>query len=583
MLIQRIQIILGLGTGLLLLAMACRPGPAGKQDQAWLLLDMVHHNPGEALTQSRFTDPQHLADYGYGGMVTNDFTFIHTAIPFDSLPEPLFGPEAPERRWADSVARQVEAHIAACHAAGIEAYYFTDLMVLPEAIRDKYAAETCNAAGKFDLNKPFTQQIHRWMIREVFARFPGLDGLVIRTGETYLHNVPYHTGNNPVLNPRDTAGLMATHRLLIELLREEVCVRLGKTLIYRTWDFGLFHTEPDLYRGITDSIAPHPRLFFAIKHPKGDYHRTFPFNPTLGIGQHPQIVEVQCQREYEGKGAHPNYVMQGVIEGFEEYAGRPGPQGLAALSASVQFAGVWSWSRGGGWVGPYLQNELWCDLNAWVLSQWVQHPDEGEAAIFFRYTSERLGLAPADQQRFRQLALLSAKGVLRGHSSLLAPVNVWWTRDQFLGGINELQASFDLLLEQDLLEPVLAEKALAAAVWDSIVDLSAQIQFPDPETGAYVRGSAEYGQLKYHIIAAGWEVMLRGYAAEKHQTPFPHGLSATLARYDSLWVAYRSLPGRFPQCASLYQPYAFRYQRPHYQDSVGMHSSVAYYRKRVLP
>ena len=28
-----------------------------------------------------------------------------------------------------------------------------------------------------------------------------------------------------------------------------------------------------------------------------------PFNPCIGIGKHQQVVEVQCQREYEGKGA----------------------------------------------------------------------------------------------------------------------------------------------------------------------------------------------------------------------------------------------------------------------------------------
>lgn len=36
------------------------------------------------------------------------------------------------------------------------------------------------------------------MLQEVFARFPSLDGLVIRVGETYLHNVPYHCGNGPI-------------------------------------------------------------------------------------------------------------------------------------------------------------------------------------------------------------------------------------------------------------------------------------------------------------------------------------------------------------------------------------------------
>ena len=34
--------------------------------------------------------------------------------------------------------------------------------------------------------------------------------------------------------------------------------------------------------------------------------RSAGWNPTLGVGQHAQIVEVELQREYEGKGAYPN-------------------------------------------------------------------------------------------------------------------------------------------------------------------------------------------------------------------------------------------------------------------------------------
>lgn len=64
-----------------------------------------------------------------------------------------------------------------------------------------------------------------------------------------------------------------------------------------------------------DRVEPHPNLLVAVKHTQLDYWRTVPFNPTIGIGHHRQIIEVQCQREYEGKGAYPNYVGQGVING----------------------------------------------------------------------------------------------------------------------------------------------------------------------------------------------------------------------------------------------------------------------------
>ena len=31
------------------------------------------------------------------------------------------------------------------------------------------------------------------------------------------------------------------------------------------------------------------------------------FNPQLAIGKHAQVVEVECRRSYEGKGAYPDY------------------------------------------------------------------------------------------------------------------------------------------------------------------------------------------------------------------------------------------------------------------------------------
>ena len=70
----------------------------------------------------------------------------------------------------------------------------------------------------------------------------------------------------------------------------------------------------------------------------------FLFNPCIGIGKHQQVVEVQCQREYEGKGAHPNYIAKGVIDGFEEFK-KPGikkPYCLNQVKDNPLFKGVWT-------------------------------------------------------------------------------------------------------------------------------------------------------------------------------------------------------------------------------------------------
>lgn len=250
-----------------------------------------------------------------------------------------------------------------------------DMLVLPSSLVEKHRAELTNEQGKLDISKPYTQLCIRELMEEMFKTFPQLDGLVIRTGETYLHDAPYYVGNHPVQNG------MHDHITLVNLLRKEVCERRNKKLFYRTWDMGQLHSVPKYYLSVTDSIEPHPNLYFSIKHTMTDFWRSaivnpdmnysaldkywleesgqygVPFNPCIGIGKHQQVVEVQCQREYEGKGAHPNYIAKGVIGGFEEFK-KPGiknPYCLNQVKDNPLFKGIWTWSRGGGWGGPYIK------------------------------------------------------------------------------------------------------------------------------------------------------------------------------------------------------------------------------------
>ena len=76
------------------------------------------------------------------------------------------------------------------------------------------------------------------MLREVFARFPGLDGLVVRTGETYLQNVPFHTGNNPI-----TEG---TAKLHLHHVYEKLKVSGRMALVQYLQDQHLIANKPTL-------------------------------------------------------------------------------------------------------------------------------------------------------------------------------------------------------------------------------------------------------------------------------------------------------------------------------------------------
>lgn len=542
-------------------------------DNGWMILDMVHHNPAEALTETSFTNPEKLSAYGYTGRVINDFTFVHAAISYDSFDPEIFPAGSEEYKWVQEAAENLDLKIRQCHDAGIKAYCFTDIIVLPKQLVEKYKSELCNEEGIITFQKPLTEEIHRILIREIFQRFPELDGLVIRTGETYLHNVPHHTGNNPIINGPES------HKKLLEILREEACEKLGKEIIYRTWDFGMFHVKPEYYLAVTEQIEPHNKLFFSIKHTEGDYHRTFPFNPTLGIGRHKQIVEVQCQREYEGKGAHPDYVIPGVLNGFEEY-GETLPRGLNDLKKNENFAGIWSWSRGGGWVGPYITNELWCDLNAYVISQWAQDPELSEEQIFMKYT-DLLGLSLEDASSFRKICLLSADGVLRGHNSLVHPVNVWWTRDQFLGGLDLLEEDFRSIIHKGQVDAVLSEKDSCVQIWKEINHLASTISSGDQDFQSYLKVSTEYALLKYSIISEGWRIMLKGLEGDMMASYDITAIGDGIQAYDSLWKEYRMLKENHPDCATLYKPYSFYFEYPDYHRTAGMDSSVHIYRQVV--
>jgi len=544
------------------------------------IMDMVHHNPGETLTETAFSDPEYLKTHGYNGIVVNDFTFAHAALTFDSLNRDIFPEGSKERAWVISAAERVRKNISMAKKAGLKVYYFTDIVVLPKRLVEIYRDEIVDMNGKITFDRSKTVEIHRIMLAELFEKFPDLDGLVIRTGETYLNNVPYHTGNNPITNG------VESHIRLINFLRDEVAVKRNKKVFYRTWLSAGMHEKPEVYLSVTNQITPHQNLIFSIKHTKGDFHRTFDFNPTLTLGQHPQIVEIQCQREYEGKGAYPNYIAEGVINGFEEFNSntpQSGYKGLADIRNHPNMKGVWTWSRGGGWVGPFITNEFWPRLNAFVISRWMNSQNVSEEQIFEQFMVEN-GVAPGSRRMFRELCLLSAKAVLRGHNSATLDWNsrwVWWMRDEFLSGTDGpiLKSAFEKLYASSLLDEAVEEKYQAVRLWAKIEALSLKIKIRSKEDEKYLRTSSRYGHLLHEIIAEGWNVMALGYVGDKTGKYDIDKIKSSIDRYDRAWESYRNLKSSDPSAATLYRPYQFIFRASGYHSTAGLDASVNKYRQ----
>ena len=367
----------------------------------------------------------------------------------------------------------------ACRTAGLEIYAQTDMVLLPTALIQARKLEQ-----RFgDPNDPETIELIKIQICESFEQFPDLDGLIVRIGETYLHDAPWHQG--AIQNKDDMDNTVIP---LIRLLREEICVRHKRKLIFRSWLS--FDRDLEDYLKISAALEPHPNLSISIKHCEDDFHRSNPFSRIIGQGRHPQVIEVQCAREYEGKGAYPNYVAADIIDGFEEHQDK----GLEIQSIRDftekrpdLFAGIWTWSRGGGWGGPYAASELWYDLNAWVMSNWAQDTSQSEAEVFNRYARERLGLDESSGAAFRELCLLSGKAIVRMRNTVEGDLDLWWTRDAGIGWPEYRSET------QEVLQRVLKQKDEAVALWQQIVSLAKEVQWLDPALADFAHGSVHYG------------------------------------------------------------------------------------------
>lgn len=511
-----------------------------------LLIDSAAESPHDA--------------WGFNAEIGGSVCGIQT---FDKLDPTLIPRDSEERKWADKALNDARAKVASVKARGMLSFVSTDIFVFPKALVEKYRDELCDTRGRIDIAKPKTRELFRMLLHETIDKIPDLDGIVIRTGEVYLHKQPYHTASGNVADGKRQGGTAIingpeSHIEILKILREEVCVKRAKKILYRTWSFGpkSFHEDPSYYLRVTNAIEPHPNLIFSIKHQKGDFHQLTPFNPTLMIGNHRQIIEVQSQREAYGKGAHPYYIGDGVINGWEEYSWmmKPGqPKGLRDIVRNPLYAGVWTWSRGGGWEGPYIKNGLWCELNTYVVSRFTENPSLTEKEIFQRFAREELKLSDDDGDKFHQLCLLSAKAVLRGQLTTHdAQIDVWWARDHFFEAPD--LADFD---RRGLREKALAEKAEAVAIWRSMEKLAGEIRFADPKTSAFVKTSTTYGRIKYAIVEQAWRIMFFARDCEATGKIDHQELKTAVQQYDTLWSEWKELEKSNPDCASIYKDTGF--------------------------
>jgi hypothetical protein len=477
-----------------------------------LIMSMVHHNPGEAPFKTAFNNPAKLKEYGYN---TQIFKHLNAAITFDHFDERIFPCGSKERIWVDNFSNMLKKEMLLAKNEGLQVMHHLDLFVLPKKILELYQTEICDENGRISIARDMTLKIHRAMFDEMFERYPEIDGIIIRVGETYLHDTPYHTGNGAIKYGHKENEIKEFMKLL-QFLREEICIRHNKKLVFRTWDCfpDRFHADLSYYIAVTDGIIPHENLIFSIKHTALDFWRRVKFNDCLAKGKHKQVIEVQCQREYEGKGAYPSYVMDGVINSFEEYETK---KGIRDVADDPRICGVYVWPRGGGWYGPYPKNEFWSDINTYVIGKYAANITRTEEGIFFEYVKNRIGLTGKDAGIFRKVCCVSQTAILKGRyieqydkrfqGAIMPCAN--WMRDDRIGGLRQLKNVLEMLKSEGTIELALKEKSEAVELWRKIYDYCISIHWNGSEYEEFICTSADYGVRLFELVYAAWVVMVK--------------------------------------------------------------------------
>lgn len=436
----------------------------------------------------------------------------------------------------------VKRYVDRATAAGVSAYFFVDLLVFPTPVLAVWKNVT-DSTGNVVWNNA-TKQLLAYLVDETFAQYPNNAGWIVRTGETYTYDTPYHKGNSP--NPRHNPDAQDLWVDFITELRSLVCVKHQKQLFFRGWDN--WASNAAAYTAMTDRIPTHSLLYFSIKHSAADFVRPAVWNPQLGVGQHAQIVEVELQREYEGKGAYPNYIMDGVIDGFHEMPSGS-KFGLKDIIRTPQLKGLWTWTRGGGWWGPYIHgNEQWIDLHAQVLMKWWNKDGAiTEEEAFAEVAPELLpgcDVSSGCAAAFRKFSQSAADVVLYGQWGVVAPCGDWM-RDDRLGGLTQVSCLGQLGNDMAKWSAALAEKTGArdlAASNLALFESAIKPHITDSRISEVVEVSALYAVHLYKVVAAGWILLEHAYRQTHSLKPdllTPAELTEAIATYDAATGAYR--------------------------------------------
>ena len=364
-------------------------------------LATMMRNPGEPEFKSRYDDPKELVALGYTGRVFYETTALSGVARVDALPD------GEVRRWAEQTVDTVDRRIHDAAAAGLAVYLCYDALVLARSLVERdTAALTCKKRPQ-TLCPASDRSLRRSMeaLSAMLDRWPQAAGVVLRFGDSDARRLPHLMGNDLYTPHCSRCSQTSPAQRVIDLVQRAYdCVvnKHDKRLIVRAWNVrpGGMHDTPALAEKIIAGLPGDPaddRLVLSFKFTQTDFWRYQAWNQaSLRCGGRPVIYELQCQREFEGKGGIPNWQVPLWRDGDrascsdEKNKQEESPTGLAAIGKKVNVAGVMAWVRGGGWGGPFVGDESWIDANVFAASRLADDPQASVEALAQQWVQERL-------------------------------------------------------------------------------------------------------------------------------------------------------------------------------------------------
>ena len=479
-----------------------------------------------------------------------------------------------QRAWVEDNRRLAGEQIAAAKRLHLKVVSSGDVPSFPQQVFTLYRGEITDGgrSPRICTEKEKTRQLLAYAVDEVLTDFPQIDALMVRTGENYpagplTGNTLQEEGD---CNSSSVDGYALRLGNLMDLLASRIVDAHGKVYIQRAWDLGAdgFHASPQVSASVTTGVTARPDIILSFKGTQTDFWRYNRVNANIGQGGFAQMVEFQAAREYEGKGAFPNFLGEVYARGGPETS----PRGGVAYAYNRGVRWIWVWAKGGGWGGPEPATDLWNSANVYALSRLAWTVSADPQAIARDWAVLHFG--PRSAPYIVTLLNKSAEVVLKAFyvgayakaNGEWAPNNLWLRDDVIFGGdrlVHLYRASRDrgsfmaafrekeeaaALVEEMLREyrrampyisdPRLAEEGLNTLLYEkALVDalrhyFTGMFYFYRWEDGGKSDASARYGALQH---LGQWQESWRYYKEEVVHLPwvatpfYDRGMGAAVA------------------------------------------------------